>query len=95
MLCSYLVEFQATKSMPSTSNFYTQALTFVNRVILLNTDFFLNFCISRMKQQYNMTFEQFVDSWISKMDLLLSQEARRINLLALYNIVPSFSAELV
>jgi hypothetical protein len=32
--------------MPSTSNFYTQALTFLNRVIVINRDFFLNECFA-------------------------------------------------
>ena len=50
VLSNYFIEFQAIKSMPSTSNYYTQALTFINRVIVINREFFLNECFTILQQ---------------------------------------------
>jgi hypothetical protein len=79
--------------MPSTSNFYTHALTFINRVIVINRDFFLEECLANVVMEGRFT--TFVKSWIPKMELIVSQEARRVNLLALYSLIPFFSAELI
>ena len=37
----------------------------------------------------------FVEEWIKKMDFILSQEASRINCLAIYNLLPFFPAPLI
>ncbi len=37
----------------------------------------------------------FVQEWIKKMDMILSQEANRINCLAIYNFLPYLNAQLV
>lgn len=37
----------------------------------------------------------FVEAWVSKMDLILSQESRRINLLAIYTMLPKLDGEII
>ena len=41
-LSSYFVQYKAHKNMPSSSMFYTHALAFINRAIVLNREFFVN-----------------------------------------------------
>ena len=43
--------------------------------------------------QKGITFAQFVEAWMQKMDLIVSNESRRINLLAIYTLLPYFSGE--
>ena len=91
-VCRYFVYFQAIKSMPSTSNFYTNAITFVNRVVVMNRELFLKECLDGAVGQTEGGFSAFVRAWMQKMELIVSQEARRVNLLALYSLLPFFSA---
>jgi hypothetical protein len=41
-ISSYFIDFKAHKNMPQSSLFFTQAVTFIDRIIVLNRDFFLN-----------------------------------------------------
>ena len=40
-------------------------------------------------------FDQFVNSWFSKMDFIASRESTRINLIAIYTLLPHFSLDMI
>ena len=89
------MDFKVHKNLPSSSVFYTQAVTFVNRAIALDREFFARSILEPLCLQKGIGFGQFVEAWFSKMELIVSQEARRINLIALYSLVPYFSGDLL
>jgi hypothetical protein len=71
-LCGYFIDFKAHKNMPSSSVFFTQAVTFIDRAIILNRDFFLNQILEPLCRQKNIGFGNFIEAWFSKMDLIVS-----------------------
>jgi hypothetical protein len=93
--CAYLIECQASKTIPSSSIYFTQLLSYLNRLIVVSREFFTQQVLPQLSQTRGYSTTHFVEAWFSKMDFLVSQEARRINLLAIYNLLPYFSAELV
>jgi len=45
--------------------------------------------------QSGVLFDQFVQAWFKKMDFITSRESLRINLIAIYTLLPHFSAEML
>lgn len=41
LCCEYLIEIQVQRQIPYANNFYSQLMTFVNRVIILKPDQFM------------------------------------------------------
>lgn len=39
-VCNYFIDFQYQRVVPNCSVFYSYALTFINRAMVINTDFF-------------------------------------------------------
>ena len=56
---------------------------------------FLTQVINVDLRQRGYSFEQFVQGWLQKMEMIVSWEATRINVIAIYNLLPSFPGELV
>ena len=71
-ISNYFIDFKAQKNMPMSSLFFTQAVTFINRVIVLNREFFLNQIMEPLLRQKGITFAVFVEAWLGKMDLIIS-----------------------
>ena len=70
-------------------------MTFINRTIVLNREYFLHQILQPLCVQKGIGFGNFIDSWFGKMDMIASQESRRINLLAIYNLLPFFTGDLI
>lgn len=41
MITNYLIEHPVVKSLPGTSSFHTALVTYINRIIIADTQFFL------------------------------------------------------
>ena len=77
--------------MPTSSSFFTNLITFIDRVIITDKNWFLTEILAVMHRDLNLQFDQFVRSWFSKMDFIASRESIRINLIAIYTLLPHFS----
>ena len=95
MVCQYLIEAKAVKTIPCSSVFFTTLMTYINRVIIVKPAEFLSQIVQTDLRQLGYTFEQFIEGWLTKMDMIVSQEANRINCLACYNLVPHFSEQVL
>lgn len=56
----------------------------------MNKDFFVHAILEPLCARKGITLGQFVEAWFGKMELIISQESRRINLLAIYTLLPLF-----
>ena len=81
--------------MPTSSSFVTSMITYLNRIIIIDKDFFMNEILTHLNKEQGMTFQQFVGSWIKKMDMITSRESLRINLIAIYMLIPHFNTDLL
>mmetsp|Transcript_37880 Transcript_37880/g.36305 ORF Transcript_37880/g.36305 Transcript_37880/m.36305 type:complete len:121 (+) Transcript_37880:46-408(+) len=93
-LCEYIVTCSVCKTIPSSSTFFTGLITFINRIIIAKPDYFVE-CLRELQGSRNISLSQFVELWINKMEFLMSQESRRINLIAIYTFIPYFSSEAI
>jgi len=91
----YLIEWKAMKSIQGSNLFFSQLLCYINRAIIVKPQDFLAQSINVDLRQRGYSFEQFVQAWLQKMDMLVSWEATRINTIAVFSLLPHFSAELV
>jgi hypothetical protein len=71
-ISNYFIDFKAHKNMPQSSLFFTQAVTFIDRIIVLNRDFFLNQIMEPLCTQKGITFAIFVEAWFGKMEMIVS-----------------------
>ena len=92
---TYLTQNRVQKTMPTSSSFFTNLITFIDRVIITDKNWFLSEILAVMHRDLNLPFEQFVRSWFSKMDFIASRESIRINLIAIYTLLPHFSQDLL
>lgn len=90
----YLLSFSPLKKMPCCSLLTTQLITYVNRVIVVNKDWFMQHILQELHNE-SLTFEVFVSEWFKRMDFITSRESLRINLVAIYTLLPHFSVELL
>ena len=60
-------------------------MNLVNRVALLKRSYFMD-CVSSLEVSPDI----FLDAWFAKMDYLVSIEAKRLNLIAIYTLFPTF-----
>ena len=58
--------------MPQSSLFFTQAVTFIDRIIVVNRDFFLHQIMEPLCMQKGITFGAFVEAWFGKMEMIVS-----------------------
>lgn len=58
---------QSSQKMQS-SCFITYVLTYINRLLIIDCQWFLAEVLQPIFQQENISFPQFVASWIKKMD---------------------------
>lgn len=93
--CSYLIESKAVLTLPCSNIFFQQLLTYVNRVLIMKPDDFVTGILMAELSQKGFTFEQFVEAWLAKMDMIISWEAHRIKCIALLVALPFMSAELL
>lgn len=84
------------KTVPCFTMYITNLMTFVNRIIVLKPQQFCQQILqSPVLSQRGISFDLWVARWIEKMDFIVSQDSRRINILALYELLPHFNVELV
>jgi parvulin-like peptidyl-prolyl isomerase len=76
--------------MPTSSSFFNHQITYINRVIIADTQFFVSEILQTLNQQ-GMSFPMFLESWIKKMEYITSRESLRINLIAIYTLLPHFT----
>lgn len=92
---SYLTQNRVQRTMPTSSSFFTNLITFIDRVIITDKNWFITEILSVMHREQNLPFEQFVHAWFSKMDFIASRESTRINLIAIYALLPHFTQAMV
>lgn len=81
--------------MQGSNLFFSNLLTYINRIIIIKPNEFLQQIINLELRQRGYSFEHFVQGWLQKMDMLVSWEATRINVIAVFNLLVHFPAELV
>jgi hypothetical protein len=69
------------------SVYYTNLVNFINRIIIYDLQAFKS-----LLESAKVSFDDFIDPWFKKMEFLVSNESRRINLVAIYTLLPHFSA---
>ena len=62
---------QSSQKMQS-SCFITYMLTYINRLIIIDSNWFISEVLQPTFQEENMNFAQFVGQWIKKMDQITS-----------------------
>lgn len=86
-----MITNSSLKTLPNVSSFMTYLITYINRIIIVNRDFFMNEILQVLFQQ-GLTFKQFLTQWFKKMDFITSRESLRINLIAIYYMIPFFQS---
>jgi hypothetical protein len=54
---TYLTQTRVQKTMPTSSNFFTNLITFIDRVIITDKNWFLNEILGVMIRDFNLQFE--------------------------------------
>ena len=70
-------------------------ITYLNRILIIKPDDFVNAILKYELQQRGFTTKQFLDAWLNKMDMIVQWEAHRIKSLALLMILPHLDGDLV
>jgi hypothetical protein len=73
----------------------TFLITFINRIIIIDKQFFMNEIMQELHTQHGFTMHQFFQSWFKKMEFITSRESLRINLIAIYMMIPHFNQALL
>ena len=81
--------------MPCANIFFQQLITYINRVLIIKQEDFVNGILHGELTQRGFTFTQFVEAWLTKMDLIVSWEAHRIKTLAILTLLPHLNGELI
>jgi len=92
--CLYLVEPNVQKPNPSVTAFYTQMITYLNRMIVVKPNEFLTI-LSELLAVKQISINFWVEEYFRKMEHVVSQEGQRINCLAIYNILPHLNGPLI
>lgn len=92
---SYLTQNQVHRTLPTSSSFFTNLITFIDRVIITDKNWFINEILTVLHRDQNLQFAHFVHAWFSKMDFIASRESIRINLIAIYALLPHFTQDMV
>jgi len=95
MATSYLIDNPAVKNLPGTSSFHTALVTYVNRIIIADSQYFVQEILAPIHNNPQQTFSLFIPAWTKKMELTTSRESLRINVVAIYVLLPNFSQDLV
>ena len=93
--CTYLIESRAIVTLPNSNIFFQQLVTYINRVLIIKPDDFIVGILQTELAQRGYTLGQFVEAWLSKMDMIVQWEAHRIKTLALLVMLPHLTAELL
>ena len=64
-------------------------------MLIIKQDDFVNGILHAELTQRGFSFEQFVEAWLTKMDLVVSWEAHRIKTLAILTLLPHFNVGLI
>ena len=91
----YLIDMKASKTLQGSNLFFSTLLSYINRLIIVKPMDFLKELINGDLHQRGYSFDQFVQGWLLRMDMLVSWEASRINTIAAYTLLPHFSVNLV
>jgi len=59
----------------------------------VNKQWFMSEILSVLHKEQGLTFSHFLAAWFKKMDFITSRESLRINLIAIYTLLPVFNAE--
>ncbi len=87
----YLAQSQKEDQMLNCcSQFFTTLLNFVNRLAVIKRDYFMN-CVNSL----GIPQLSFFEAWFSKMDYLVSNEAKRLNLISIYSLFPVLPLEFI
>jgi hypothetical protein len=81
--------------MPTSSVFFTNLITFINRIIIANKNWFFQNILTALYNHSGITFQNFVESCLDKIDYLVSRESMKINLISLYTLIPHFSHDML
>jgi hypothetical protein len=92
---SYMTQNEVQRTMQHSSSFFTNLITFIDRVIITDKNWFINEILAVLHREQNLQFAQFVQSWFNKMDFIASRESIRINLIAIYTLLPHFSQDMI
>ena len=95
IVSQYILESTAVKSVSHSSQFFTQMITYVDRVIVAMPQEFMGDVVSGYLVSNGFSFDRFVNGWITKMDMIASRESHRINNIARYTLLPRFTAEML
>ena len=82
-------------TMPNSNVFFQELVTYLNRVMIIKPDDFVQGILQGELGQRGFTLDQFVEAWLIKMEMIVQWEAHRIKTLAVMIILPYLSAELV
>ena len=69
-------------------------ITYLSRMIVVKPNEFMAI-LSELLNQKQISLNVWVEEYFKKMDYIVSQEAQRINCLAIYNLLPNFPAGLI
>ena len=64
-------------------------------MLIIKQDDFINGILHSELTQRGFTFTNFVEAWLTKMDLVVSWEAHRIKTLAILTLLPHFNGDLI
>ena len=82
-------------TLPNSNVFFQQLVTYLNRVLVIKPDDFVNGILQTELVQRGFTMAQFVEAWLSKMEMIVQWEAHRIKSLAILVMLPYMPPELV
>lgn len=75
--------------------FFQQLVSYLNRVLINKPDDFVQGILQTELVSRGFTFEQFIEAWLSKMEMIVQWEAHRIKSLAILVMLPYLTPELV
>ena len=82
-------------TMPNSNVFFQELVTYLNRVMIIKPDDFVQGILQGELASRGFTLDQFLEAWLIKMEMIVQWEAHRIKTLALLIMLPYMSAELV
>ena len=95
MVCNYLVKSRAMATLPHSNAFFMQLLTYLNRILIIKADDFVTGILQTELPQQNLSFDSFLEAWLSKMEMIVQYPAHRIKSLALIVMLPYLSGDLI
>lgn len=95
LVTQYLIQNSNFKALPNSSSFITFLITYINRIIIVDKQFFMTEVLQLLYTEQGLSLQQFFQSWFKKMDFITSRESLRINLIAIYMMIPYFNVAMM